>query len=332
MDAGRRPLSRLDAKGIHFRQTRILRIDPVARTVETEEGPLSGDQLVIALGAEPRADLIPGAAQHAVNLYDPVSVEAAVEGITSIEKGRVAVVISGLPYKCPPAPYEAVFMLDDHFRSRGVRDRIELSFTTLQPGLLPNAGPEGARWIGERLSERGIRWEVGRKPLRFEVGRVDFADAEGGDGESLDFDIAVIAPPHRPPVVVNESGLTGDGDWIRVNRGTLETSFADVYAIGDVTHIPLEGGAALPKAGLMAEAEGRRVARAIAARLAKGEEPPLFDGRGQCFLEMGGEQAALIRGDFFAAGGPDVRVIAVSKENFEEKVRFERDTLDKWLG
>jgi hypothetical protein len=46
---------------------------------------------------------------------------------------------------------------------------------------------------------------------------------------------------------------------------------------------------------------------------------------------MGGKKAALIRGDFYARGGPDVRVMDVSNENYDEKVRFERETLEKWL-
>jgi sulfide:quinone oxidoreductase len=332
MEEGRRPLARLEKKGIRFVQAKIVRIDAAARAVSTDAGEFDGDHLVIALGAEPRPDLIPGATEHAVNLYDPGSVEGATERITSMTRGRVVVVIGGLPYKCPPAPYEAAFMLDDHFRSRGVRDAIDLTFTTLQPGLLPNAGPVGARWIGDRMTERDIRWEVGKKPIRFESDRVVFGAGDGGTGESLGFDVAVLTPPHRAPAVVQESGLTGSGDWISVDPGTLETPFPNVYAIGDVTHIPLEGGAALPKAGLMAEAEGVRVALAIAARLGSGAEPPPFDGRGQCFLEMGGEKAALIQGEFFAKGGPDVRVLDVSEGHFQEKVRFEADHLKKWLG
>ena len=39
-----------------------------------------------------------------------------------------------------------------------------------------------------------------------------------------------------------------------------------MFAIGDVTSIELANGLALPKAGVMAELEGRRVAAAIVLR------------------------------------------------------------------
>jgi len=325
---GERPLERLGRKGIRFERTEIRSIDPESPGVRTDRGELRGDHLVVALGAEPRPDLIPGLAEHAINLYDPDSVEAGAPAVTSLREGRVAVVIAGVPYKCPPAPYEAVLMLDDHFRRRGVRDRIELTFTTLQPGLFPNAGPEGARWIGEQLDRRGIHWEVGRVPSSFEAGHVDFE----GEGGSLEFDLCVAAPAHRAPAVVRESGLTGGGPWIQVDRGTLRTGFPHVFAIGDVTAIPLAGGAQLPKAGLMAEAEGVRVAEAIAAELRGEPEPPLFDGRGACFLEMGEGRAALLEGDFYREPAPEVKVMGASEAHLESKRRFETDRLEAWLG
>jgi len=270
--------------------------------------------------------------EYVFNLYDPKSVTAAGRAISTIDHGRVLVIIAGLPYKCPPAPYEAAFMLDAHLRSRGVRSRVEVVFSTLQPGLLPNAGPDGARWIGTQFSERGIRWQVDRYPLRFAGDEVVFGDAEGEETSREAFDVAVATPPHRAPPVVSESTLGDRNGWISVNRGTLETPFQDVYAIGDCTHIPLAGNAALPKAGLMAETEALRVAGAIASRLLGREDPPPFDGRGQCFLETGGEKAALIEGDFYREPAPSVRIADVSHEHYLEKVRFEQERLDRWLG
>lgn len=327
---GERPRARLEDRGIRFLRTTIHGIDPAARRVETDEGTLEADRLVVALGAESRPDLVPGLEEHAFDLYDHTSVEAAARRVTSIERGRVAVIIAGLPYRCPPAPYEAAFLLDDHFRERGVRDEVRLAFATLQPGLLPNAGPEGARWIGERLTERGIVWDVGRRVLRFEPGAVVFDGAEGEERVSVD--LAVVAPPHRAPSVVVESGLTGGGDWIAVDRSTLRTRFPGVYAIGDVTNIPLGENVALPKAGLFAEAEGLRVAREIAWEAGAASEPAPFDGLGHCYLEMGGGRAALIEGEFFREGGPAVHVREPTEANLEAKHRFEEERLEGWLG
>ncbi len=139
-------------------------------------------------------------------------------------------------------------------------------------------------------------------------------------------------PPHRPPAVIAESGLAGEGVWIAVDPATLRTTYEHVYAIGDVTMIKLANGLALPKAGLMAELQGQVVAAAIAADVL-GEDPPApFDGQGFCFMEMGKTSATLIEGDFFAEPEPRVRLGDVSSTHAEEKHRFEAERLERWFG
>ena len=34
--------------------------------------------------------------------------------ILSLEKGKIAIVIMGFPYKCPPAPYESAFIIQSN--------------------------------------------------------------------------------------------------------------------------------------------------------------------------------------------------------------------------
>ena len=281
---------------------------------------------MVALGAESRPDLVPGLAEHAHNVWDPAGVPGLKAALAGFDQGRIAIVIAGVPYTCPPAPYECTMLIDDHLRDRGVRERANIAVATLQPMLLPNAGKTGSQWLAEQLSRRDIDFETGRKVERFESGRVVFEDG------NLDADLIVAIPPHRVPAVVQASGLTGDGDWIGVDPATLETAHEKVFAIGDVTQIKLANGLPLPKAGIVAEFEGRRVAAAIAADLSGGVSPPDFDGRGFCFMEMGKKVATLIEGDFFAQPEPRVRVGDVSEENLREKHLFESDRLTRWFG
>jgi sulfide:quinone oxidoreductase len=227
-------------------------------------------------------------------------------------------VIAGVPYTCPPAPYECAFLVDEHLRARGVRERAELVVSTVQPMLLPNAGKEGSAWIAEQLSARGISFHVGNKVERVEPGRVLFADGQ------LEFDLLIAVPPHRAPEVV--------GDWLQVDPATLATQHERVFALGDVTQIMLANGLPLPKAGVIAEHEGLRVAAAIAADIGGREPPPPFDGRGYCFVEVGASSAALVQGEFFAQPEPRVAITDASAEHAEAKRRFERERLARWFG
>ena len=323
---GSRPRSALERQGVRFLRREITAIDPVERRAVTAEGTLAADYLVIALGARPRADLVPGLSDHAHNAWETEGVAPLKSALDRLERGRVAIVIAGVPYSCPPAPYECAMLLDDHLRQRGVRERVELSVTTLQPMLLPNAGKAGSEWLAGQLAARDIGFAVGRRAERFEPGRAVFADGD------LEADVMIAVPPHRAPAVVEAAGLLGEGQWVPVDPSTLETGHPGVFAIGDVTGIKLANGLPLPKAGIMAELEGQRVAAAIAAGLRGEAAPAPFDGKGFCFMETGLETAAMIQGDFFARPEPRVELAPSSADNARRKHEFEAERLARWFG
>jgi sulfide:quinone oxidoreductase len=323
---GSRPRRLLADRGIDVVPGTVEAVDPAARTVRCEGSVLDADHLVVALGAEPRPDLVPGMAEHAHDVWEPARVPDAAAALRALGGGRIAVVIAGGPYPCPPAPYECAMLVDEWLRDRGLRDRTELVVTTFQPILLPNAGKEGSAWLAEQLAGRGIDAHAGRKVARFEPGRVVFADGE------LEADLVIGVPPHRPPAVVAQSGLAGESGWVDVDHGTLATRHPGVFAVGDVTQITLANGLPLPKAGVIAEVEGTRVAAAIAAELRGAEPPPPFDGHGQCFIEMGESVATMVEGDFYGEPQPVVHLRAPSAEIAQDKRRFEIERLARWFG
>ena len=325
-EEGSRRLELLDWHGIKFLRRDIEVIHPVGRRIETEQDEIEGDYLVVALGAETRPDLVPGLAEHTHNVWSAAGVPGLKAALADFEGGSIAIVIAGVPYACPPAPYECTMLIDHHLRDRGLREQSRITVATVQPMLLPNAGRDGSEWLARQLANRDIDFQVGRKIERFEAGRVVFADSE------LEADLIVAIPPHRAPAVVKASGMTGDGEWISVDPATLETDWKRVYAIGDVTLIKLANGLPLPKAGIMAELEGQTVAAAIAADVKGMPSTATFNGQGFCFMEMGKTEATLIEGHFYTEPEPRVRLGEISAANLDAKHRFEAERLERWFG
>jgi len=323
---GSRSRDVLGNRGIRVVRSEVEEIDPIARAATVDGETIESDYLVIALGAVSRPDLVPGLAEHGHDVWDLAGVPAATKALAHFDGGRIVVLIAGAPYPCPPAPYECAIHIHEHLRERGRRDRSEIVVSTVQPMLMPNAGRAGSDWMGEQLTLRGIDHQVGSKIERVDSERVVLAESD------LEFDLLVTVPPHRAPAVVKASGLTGEGEWIAVDPGTLATSHANVFAIGDVTQIPLANGLPLPKAGVMAELEGMRVAGAIAADLQGGEMPPPFDGTGACFIEMGPASAALVHGNWYATPEPQVSIAEPDAAHAAEKRAFETERLERWFG
>jgi sulfide:quinone oxidoreductase len=156
--------------------------------------------------------------------------------------------------------------------------------------------------------------------------RIRFAN-----GTEAEFDLLAYVPPHRAPRVIKESGLVDDSGWVPVDRQTMQTRFADVYAVGDVTTIPLKMGKPLPKAGIFAHAQAEVVVQNIARSVTGKGSPAAFDGAGECFIEIGDGKAGIGRGSFFAEPSPVVKLYPPRWKWHASKVLFEKFWLWKWF-
>jgi sulfide:quinone oxidoreductase len=324
LEAGQRPLEGLTSLGIRVMRDPVTRIDPGNRAAWMGDQRISADALVVALGAELAADAIPGFQQYAYNVYDPQDIPRAAQALTDFQGGKLSIGVFGIPYKCPPAPYEMALLVSDALKGRGVKAGIEVF--TPQPVSMPLLGQAGCDIIESRLADHGITFLPNRRAAAVEKGEVVFAH------ERRPFDLLFGVPPHRPPAVVRESGLVGDSGWVSVNSRTLETQFSGVYAVGDVVQIAMSNGKALPKAGVFAEAMGETVADRIAASFAGREPQAAFKGEGGCYLEVGAGQAMTVKGHFMAVPEPEVTLTEASAENLEEKRSFETERLQTWFG
>lgn len=324
VDAGRGRLADLEKFGIRFRQGTVTAIHAAQRAVDVDGERLGADALVVALGSRLAVEEIPGFSQHVLNLYDAQGLADLRQALRDFEGGRVSVGVYGLPYKCPPAPYEIAITASEFFKRRGVSATVEV-FTPL-PMSLPIVGEAGCGIVDAHLAGHGVGFLPGHNVTAVQAGAVFFGQ------KRLEYDLLLGVPPHRCPRVVQESGLTAGGDWVRVDPRTLETAHVGVYAIGDVTQIMMGNGKPLPMAGVFAEAQGRVAAQRIAASLEGRAAEATFDGKGGCFLEVGDGLAMMVEGDFLAQPGPRVELRPATAENVQKKEQFERQHLQAWFG
>jgi sulfide:quinone oxidoreductase len=298
-------LRRLRRRGIELVEAEARAIDAEALRIETSNGPLAYDRLVVALGAELAPELLPGFAEAALDVYTLEGAAQAGRMLEGFSGGRVAVLVSRLPYKCPAAPYETALLTEALLRKRGIRGRSSVDVYTPEPLPMPTAGPELGAAVREILESREIGFHPEQTAERVEPGARELVLA---GGERVPYDLLVGIPPHRAPAVVSESALAGETGFVPVDRATLATTLESVSAIGDVASIPIAGGKFLPKAGVFAHGQAERVAGRIAAELRGRAATGSFDGKGACFLEMGDGVAAYASGDFYAEPAPKVRL------------------------
>jgi sulfide:quinone oxidoreductase len=218
-------------------------------------------------------------------------------------------------------------LIADFLSKQGLSGKIRASLYTPEPQPMPVAGPELGKAAIDMLQSRGIEYYPGHR-----LQSVDPADHRmvfDGKGET-DYDLLVAIPPHRCPDVVAQSSLSGETGWIPVERSTLRTKVDNIYAIGDVTSIPLPGRwnpevpMSLPKAGVFAHTQGLIVAHRIVGEITGKATQDTFCGDGYCMLEAGEDLAGFAYGNFFAEPSPQVNLKRIGKAWHIGKVLFEK--------
>lgn len=284
------PEARLNRRGVSFRLGAVQRLDLSARRVRLDDGDVPYDYLLLSPGAELRPEALPGLAQGGRNLYTLDGAAGLNTDLSRFPGGRLVVLVAAMPFKCPAAPYEAAMLLEARLRAQGVRGRSEVAVYTPEPQPMPVAGPALGAAVCEMLTSRGIDYFPGHKPVAAELGR---RTIRFETGDVARYDLLAYVPPHAAPPFVVDAGVAPAGGWAKVDPKTLATPFERVWAVGDVTGIPLPNGKMLPKAGVFAEGQAEVVARNIAA-LVRGAAPAAeFSGEGACFVEMGGGRDSL---------------------------------------
>ncbi len=327
-DQIRRPIARLARRGIEVVRGSVERIDPARRMVVVNGKKQTVDFLVIALGAELAPEAIPGLAQAGHNLYSLAGAQALSAAREKFQRGRIVVLVSAMPFKCPAAPYEAAMLLADDCCRRGVRAAVSIDVYTPEPGPMPVAGPEVSKQVRQMVESKGIAYHPEHSVTQVDAGKKHITFANGASAE---FDLLVYVPPHRAPPVVKEAGLVGPSGWVTVDRATLATSFAGVFAIGDVTGIPLAIGKPLPKAGVFAHGQAEVVARNIAAEINAAPASARFLGHGECFLETGAGRAGMGSGNFYAEPAPQVALRPPGRLLHLGKLLYEKYWLYRWF-
>ena len=322
-----RDLRRLNRKGIEFIADEITGIDPSKKTVHLTGQELTYNYLIVALGTQYTAGDISGLGT-AFTYYTLEGAEGLCEELAKFTSGRIAIVVPGLPYKCPAAPYEGALLLDHYFRRSRLRTEVEIRLFTPEPAPLPVAGAAIGLAVTEILAGREIRFSPSSR-LKAVDPKERILTFE--DGTDAAYDLLIGVPLHEVPTVVREAGLAQEGGWVSVDRETLATSFEGVYAIGDVTGIPLANGKPLPKAGVFAHGEAEVVARNIAAEINGGDTRWAFGGEGSCFLETGFGKAAYLTGNFYGEPDPDLKMRQPSFLWRWVKEGFVRTWLWRWF-
>lgn len=311
--------------GIDLKVDNVLRIDVDSKKITTETEIIDYDYLVISVGAE--LDFSSINSNQISNFYTFDGTVKLRDSLLDFKSGKILIVISSLPYKCPGAPYEAALLISDFLTKKNLLKGSSVGLYTPEPYPLPVAGPMLGNAVADMLKSKQISFF----PQHY-LTSIDTSNNTVLFNKEIvaEYNLLIVVPLHKAPAMILNSNLIDESGWIPVNKDTLETKHNNVFAIGDVTTITIPGRwqpdkpLKLPKAGVFAHSQALVVSEIISSRILGKETKASFCGDGFCMLEAGEDLAGFAYGDFFASPQPDVKMKRIGKKWHLGKVIFER--------
>ena len=264
-----------------------VKIDKDKNEVHLKNGVvIKYDIVVIATGSRPTPEMIPGLREGGHWFYEVDACLKLRHELMTFKGGKIVLAI-GLPHKCPVAPLEVTYMLDDWFRQRGIRDKVEYTYT-YPIGRLHGLEPV-AHFAAKTFPKHGILSETLFNMKEVDPNKKTVTSLEG---VTLKYDLLLTIPPHKGAQVIEDSGL-GQNGFIPTDRFTLKMEgTTNVYVVGDTTNLPIS------KAGSTAHFESDIIVENIASELRDGLTPFRYDGKVFCFIETGMTKATYIMFDY----------------------------------
>jgi sulfide:quinone oxidoreductase len=250
---------------------------------------LQYDFLIIATGTSPRPEETPGLmeGEWRKSIHDFYTYEGAValsRYLRTWHGGRLVLNIMELPFKCPVAPLEFMFLADWYFHERGLRDKVDLTFVTPLPGAFTK--PRAASLLGDIMEQKNINIVPEFYPERVDPERKVLVSYEE---DEVPFDLLVTIPVNMGADFIAKSGLGDELNHVPVDKHTfVHKDYENIFALGDAAALPTS------KAGAVAHFAAEVFVENFLLYIDGQEMVTKFDGHANCFIESGFGKGILI--------------------------------------
>ncbi len=248
---------------VNFFQGSVTGLREGGRVVETDNGEVSNDGLIIASGGR-FIKKLPGI-EHAITPCEGIdAVEKIRDQLNTMKGGTIAFGFAGNP-KEPSAMrggpmFEFLFGTDTLLRKRGIREKFKLVFFSPAPKPGNRLGPKAVGKLLGEMKKRDIQTFLGHKMKAFESNKVV---TEGGE---FDADLIIFMPGMTGNRWFDASELPrSEGGLVKADKHCKVESMDAVYVAGDSGSFP--GPDWMPKQAHMADLQAEAAAKNLLAEL-----------------------------------------------------------------
>lgn len=262
----------IDLRKAAFLKRTIRRIDTAGKTVETDEGNIPYDVLIVALGGEPETFGIPGLKEHAFFIRSLNSVRFIREHIErqfaqfredDSRTERLAFVVGGAGLTGIEFVGELADRVPELCRRHGVDPGlVHIHVVEAAPAALPGFEAGLVKHAMELLTRKGVVFKLGTP-----VKKCTSEGVEIGDGEFIRAGTIVWAGGIRGSRVLEASGFETTRGRVVVNPYLQAPGFDEIFVIGDSSIVLNDQGKPWPPSAQIAIQQGEAAARNAVALL-----------------------------------------------------------------
>lgn len=244
-EVSRRSMADVIPRGATWIRDRVATIDPEKNEVRTEGGQtLSYKTLVVAVGIQLNWDAVKGLPEAigkggVCSNYGYDKVAYTWETIQAFQGGNAIFTFPATPIKCAGAPQKIMYLAEEAFRRRGIREKADVIYASATAGIFGVAKYAAA--LNEVVADRKIQTQYGKNlvEVRPQSREAVFEDVGGGETLVLKYGMMHVTPPQSAPDFIKRSPVAGDGGWVTVDKYTLQhTKFPNVFSLGDCSSLP----------------------------------------------------------------------------------------------
>ncbi len=287
-EISRRSMAEVMPRGVTWIRDRVTSFEPEKNQILTEGGKvLAYNELIVAAGIQLNWDAVKGL-PDAINKggvcsnYGYDKVPYTWETIQAFQGGNAVFTFPATPIKCAGAPQKIMYLAEETFRRRGIREQANVIYASATAGIF--GVPKYAQALNKIVAERNIQTHFSKNlvEVKPESREAVFRDVNGAEELVLKYEMMHVTPPQSAPSFIKESPLANAEGWVDVDKHSLQhTKFSNVFSLGDCSSLPCsKTGAAVRKQAPVC------VENVIAFRA----EKPLkghYDGYASCPLVTG---------------------------------------------
>ena len=240
-----RPMEKVIPEGVQWIRERVTRLEPDQNKVLTDaERELGYDFLVVAAGLRIAWEAVPGLQEgleqgSVLSIYDYRHAQRTRDALRAFQGGTAVFTQPKPPFKCPGAAQKIMYLADEIFRRRRVRDRSRILFYSAAPGIFPVK--KYAAVLNQVIQRKGLEthFQTHLVEVRPEAREAVMERLSDGQRETVSYDLLHVTPPQGPPAFIQDSPLADPAGWLEVDMYTLRhPRYENVFGLGDCTNTP----------------------------------------------------------------------------------------------